>query len=311
MKEMAVAYCTDINMRACLHASISSLLRNINPEISPHFHLILEGFAPNDTWLLRQTLDRIRKPYLLTLLPRPPLDSSGFRSLHGNYMPYQRLILPRMIQPERLLYIDSDTVVNLDVGALLDWPMDNQPLAAPLLGRTETLLDGKVRMKHGIPGGSPAFNSGVLLINVSRWNELGVTEECLAFCREYGGDLLTQDQTVLNIKLHGKVQNLPIRFNRTVEPSLPESIDSNNCLVHFVASPKPWDLFGEVIHPQARIYHAAVAETALRFEEQKKYFRVSSWRRARKLIRSYGRSVLGRLRSTRAYQNPVPAPGKH
>jgi lipopolysaccharide biosynthesis glycosyltransferase len=276
------------------------LLWNIDRGVQPHFYLRLDGFGSRDLEMLRQTLDRAGKPYQVTLLPAPDLDFSGLPSLHGNLMTYTKLVLARMVGAERVLYIDSDTIVNLDVSELLDWPMRGKPLAAHLSGRTETVLDGKARMRHGIPGDSPAFNAGVLLIDIARWNELGLTEDCLAFGRRYAADLISHDQTILNIKLYNNVQHIPNKFN-----TMPEASDGIKCLTHFVSSPKPWDLFGEWIHPQAHIYQSALASTALRFEEQKKYFRFSAWLRARGIFRSYGRTVLHQLRSARVSSHAV------
>lgn len=140
---------------------------------------------------------------------------------------------------------------------------------------------------------NPLFNAGVLLIDVREWNRRKITEQCLSFCQKYGAELPSHDQTVLNIVLCGSTATLPLKFNHLISPDTRyEQLDP--CVMHFVASPKPWDLFSGLIHPYAKMYRRELRGTMIWSAHKKRYLELSNYRRVRKIFRGYARTFANR-----------------
>ena len=127
-----VVCCADKNMEAGLHVTLYSMLVNLTAkQTGVRLHLFLEGFSPADVKLLRATMDAAAVEYELCLNQISLDKFQGFRSLHGNYMTYARLLLPGILAGEdRFLYLDSDLVVGTDVAALFQTEMQHRPIAA-------------------------------------------------------------------------------------------------------------------------------------------------------------------------------------
>ena len=293
LRRLPVAFCVDRNMIVPLHVATRSLLANVSSDCEVAFYLLLDGFMEGDMSRLRLTLDKVGKPYTVHLLKVPEIATARIRRLHGNYAPYYRLFLMRMIQEDRVLYLDADTVVGVDVSMLLDFDFGGKPLAAVLRGQAHTALDGDLLLRYGVNPMSPVLNSGVLLFNVSEWNQQNLTEQCITFCDEHGPELISHDQSVLNILLQGrdKVASLPEMFNTLLHYGR-EKISIEPGIWHFLASPKPFDLLGEWFNPYYWIYAKELRHTVVRHDRWMKYFRMSGFRRTVKLRRSYVRTLL-------------------
>lgn len=160
---------------------------------------------------------------------------------------YLRLFLPDLVPPglERLLYLDCDTIVGGDLGALFARPMGSAPLGAVRDGFT-------LSMSHegGVPGAgphisrrAPYFNSGVLLMNLPAWREAGVTEACLDYLRDNHDRLRFPDQDALNLVAYGRWHQLEAKWNDTILWWMWPG-DSRAAryvaITHFLGPRKPW-----------------------------------------------------------------------
>jgi len=190
----------------------------------------------------------------------------GFRSLHGNYMTYARLLLPGILAGvDRFLYLDSDLVVGTDVAALFQTEMQHRPIAAAGGQTVANALEKPFFLSIGLPETNPYFNAGVLLFNTIQWRQDNWTQRCLEFCQKYPDELKAADQTVLNALLGREYLPVDPRFNLTLYPDnarlTPEQ--ARNKIIHFVGSPKPWDLLGNQLHKNSPIFRQYFEKTAL------------------------------------------------
>ena len=132
---------------------------------------------------------------------------------------YRLLILQVLpINIDKCIYLDSDTIVNLDIKELWQIELGDKIFATV----PETLNNGEVTSKYalcieGIVKVNDYFNSGVMLINLSILrNEQGKIKEGSLFCAK---DLKYQrfaDQDILNYCFSTRYLKLPIKFNRFV-----------------------------------------------------------------------------------------------
>lgn len=155
---------------------------------------------------------------------------------------YARMLLPRLLPDvDRVLYLDSDLLVDTDLRPLFATPLEGALVAAvqdahvPLLCQNvarESLTDAE--------SASPAFNSGVLLMDLSAMRQVNLIEQVLSLPAP--AHIKFQDQAVLNRVLHGRWKALPPRWNRQrfVTENFSIYRDRPDSVWHFIGKMKPW-----------------------------------------------------------------------
>ena len=109
---------------------------------------------------------------------------------------------------ERLLYIDSDTLVTGSLEELFYLPMGENPLAMAL-----DSLGKKHKTYIGLRKEEPYFNSGVILFDLKKWRELECERRLAEHARCYRAHYMSPDQDLLNVALKGYIGRLDARFN--------------------------------------------------------------------------------------------------
>ena len=110
----------------------------------------------------------------------------------------------------------------------------------------------------------PYFNSGVLLIDCERWLSEQLGDRALATGSQFGKDLPSADQTILNLLKGDCFEPIPRRFNTPVSPSRPrlDEAQLNERVIHLVARPKPWDPLG-TLNGQSTYFDHVINSTAI------------------------------------------------
>lgn len=128
-----------------------------------------------------------------------------------------RLLIPEALLLDRVIYLDGDIVVDLDIGEL--WDVD-------LVGRSVAVVRDLAtkywneahwqRVRHiGVPA-EQYFNSGVMVMNVQRIRQQHkLLGELTAFLNDFPQATVV-DQDFLNRLFHEDCVWLPERFNRFV-----------------------------------------------------------------------------------------------
>lgn len=267
--KVVVALCADKNMEAGLHVALLSMLENYSrKDLGIKIYLFLEGFSERDLRLIRETLDQTQSAYDLCVQKVELNVVRSFRSLHGNYMTYAKLFLPDILKDEhRFIYLDSDLVVGTDLYDLYHTKLNNNPIGAVVGGATiGSALERDFFMELGLSADGGYFNAGVLLFDAVCWRANNLTQRCLDFSNRHPSRLRAADQTVLNAILHKSVLDLERRYNVPVYPSTPTISfeETNDQIIHFVGSPKPWDMFGRSFHRNHHVFKRYCDRTALR-----------------------------------------------
>lgn len=156
---------------------------------------------------------------------------------HINKITYGRLLIPRLVSEDRVLYIDSDAIVDRDISEL--WTLDfaGHPLAAV----------------HDVF--ADIFNAGIMLINNRTLKQdPSIVDSMLAAGRQKG--ITDADQTVLNQFFNhdylelGLEYNYVIGYDRDVSlmptnaPGYFKAMDEcrNPKIIHYGSPDKPWKL---------------------------------------------------------------------
>ena len=139
---------------------------------------------------------------LTDLFRKQMMDSVNIKS---KFTPYAMLRLFADLKPEipdKIIYLDTDVVVNNDLEPFFNMDIENYELAA---------------VKDAFNWSDPKrwfmkfyFNSGVLLMNMKRIRETGMLEKARKLSRTR--KLLYTDQDALNLSAK-KVLRLPLKYN--------------------------------------------------------------------------------------------------
>jgi lipopolysaccharide biosynthesis glycosyltransferase len=205
-----------------------------NAALALHFHVITTGIAPGDLDKLQVVAEQYRVTIALYTI-----NSHLFERLpHNNNISiasYFRLLFPKVVAADRLLYLDGDILCVKSLLPLAEMPLPEQTLvaAAPDAERTANARMAALNLPH-------YFNSGVLLMDLRRWNDAMISEQALTVLLDDPACCKYHDQDALNIVLAGKTAYLPQRLNHIVHGTLEHAQDA--VLLHLVANPKPWSI---------------------------------------------------------------------
>jgi lipopolysaccharide biosynthesis glycosyltransferase len=253
-----------------------SLLDRMSPTVrETRFTIFSEALNTADITLLRRTLEATTKPFTLELRRVDESAFAGFPSLYGSWATYYRLFAVQMMAAERFLYVDADTLCDVDVSELESLEMAQAPVGWVPEAPLKRAVDRGVSQQLGNREGEFYFNAGVLLVNVAEWRRQNLTERAMDYIAAQRPAF--HDQSALNYLLCGKAFVLDHKFNcrsnvREYWPCFKPPYRGMGRLIHFVDYPKPWDWMGEFVHPQYGLWRSVLDKTAL------KHFR--GWRGA-------------------------------
>ena len=116
---------------------------------------------------------------------------------------------------EKVIYLDSDIIVNLDINELWKISLGDKPIAAvPEFEMGSNLMDYMLSCQEGIVDFKNYFNSGVLVINLQkiRQSEIENIKEKIIF-RAQNPQYSYYDQEILNYCFSKNYLKLPNKFN--------------------------------------------------------------------------------------------------
>lgn len=211
--------------------------------------VVLDAGIADSTWeKIRGTMDAAR-PGLMLRLRRERCEEAAlaarYRSVQARRpgsASYARLLLPDLLpERERVLYLDADLLVDADITPLfaLEW---KGSLAAAVQDPFFSRIDTQLPAEQVAPGTGdwPAFNAGVLLMNLAQWRIERPVEALGARAGLVQGKF--RDQAILNAALAGRWLRLARRWNRvlTLDPAHAWQRARPDSIWHFVAQRKPW-----------------------------------------------------------------------
>lgn len=154
----------------------------------------------------------------------------------GPFMTYARLLIGRLIDAPRAIYLDCDTLVVGNLRELWNMPFDGHALLA-VAGHTwdppgtygELVRFGKRKDTTG-----PYFNSGVLVIDLDAFR--AAQDELLGALFRYSRWNLDWDQGVLNYVFRGRIKELPRHWNTCSQTEGARRAG----VIHYQAPDRPW-----------------------------------------------------------------------
>lgn len=240
------------NYSRCAGTSIVSFCLN-NPEQKFSFYILASDLSD----ISKENFKILAKQYSINIIIYE-INSSFFAKLPTRTafpIPmYFRFILPLILKDlNKIFYIDADIICLNSAEELFSVDFENNIIAAvPDTKETNNERNNILKLRNHI-----YFNSGVLSINILKWNELNISDKLIAILAKEPEKFLLPDQDALNLILTNRIKYLPRKFNwfNGFYKWKANSIDSKEIiLLHFTSSPKPWDL-GWKLHSMCNEYN--------------------------------------------------------
>jgi len=211
-----VAYSTSDSYSKCTGISILSLYENNRNIVNLNVYVITINVTEENIVKLQD----IAKTYgrriefvnvtdeLVNL--KKTLELESFR---GSYSVYCTLIMDKIFPHlEKILVIDSDTIINGSISELWETNIENHALALVpeigLYGKISSSEDHDVLYRH-----STYYNTGVLLYNLNKWRADNVNKLILVGVKRHKKKYRIFDQSIINHLLNDKILRLKLKYN--------------------------------------------------------------------------------------------------
>jgi lipopolysaccharide biosynthesis glycosyltransferase len=177
------------------------------------------------------------------------LDAAWIPPSYVTSATYLRFLAAELLPDEsRCLYLDGDVLVRRDIAPLFEVDIDDHVLAA-VQSRVAPFVASPGGVANwfelGLRSTNPYFNAGVLLMNLERWRNEGVTARLTGFLRQYGNTIRFGDQEAMNAVLSERWVSVDRGWNyitHVTESFLqqPDLEPADPSIVHFAGRIKPW-----------------------------------------------------------------------
>ncbi|EKK20262.1 glycosyl transferase, family 8 [Fructilactobacillus florum 8D] len=263
-----IASVIDDKMALPLMTEYFSILEN-NPDVPITFNVVNDNLKKEHQKTLR-ALPRIFDNCVAVNFLRPtPANyihantSSPDSNIKRNA--YYRIDIPEELAVDRIIYLDADLICERSLEALESISLGQHPIGAVEdQGYVHRLQEMGI---SNLPGAY--FNSGVLVIDVARWNKLRISERTRSLANLQPEMLKYQDQDALNAVLKGDWQHLDPCYN-VQTPLITAKVSHNPIekrqlaenqalqsptLIHFNRFDKPWIIRNDHLHPWRAAYY--------------------------------------------------------
>lgn len=250
---LSVAYSTDENYVKLTAVSMASLLTH-NP--GARVTILANDVQAASIAFLKALCERLGGTFAVVDVTSElrRLEAQGANG-YVSYSTYARLFIPDMMPHEkRVVYLDSDTLVNGSLAPLLDMDLKGKPLALAY-----DCLRVEYRKMIGLPPASPYYNAGVMVLDGAACRRDHMTERVLAAIPDSPAQALFADQDLIARTLgrDGDVTLLPPAYNFLAHYEMFRSRDD---VLKIMATPaEAW--FSAADYAEARknpiVYHFA------------------------------------------------------
>ena len=163
-----------------------------------------------------------------------------------------RLLVPACIKQDKVIHLDCDMIVDLDISELWNIELENYYAAVVIDEYIHNILSNKIqpykfqrvkcRLNHFDI--KTYFNAGMIFMNLYEIRKnMNLFERSLEYYRRYIHLCEWNDQDILNSLFYNHVKFIDSKFNKmTILPKTHEELTGT--IIHTVALPKLWNVTG-------------------------------------------------------------------
>jgi lipopolysaccharide biosynthesis glycosyltransferase len=192
--------------------SITSLFENNRHIDDINVYILGDGLSDESVRRLDETAGKYgrRINYIDTTELVEMMKRLNIPAYRGSYTANFKLFVPMVIAKniDRLLYIDSDTVVTGDIMPLFDMPMEGMPV-----GMSLDSLGVKHKALIGLSADDGYYNTGVMLFDLQEWKKQMCTEKIIEHVQNVRAHYMSPDQDLANVVLRQHIYRLGAEYN--------------------------------------------------------------------------------------------------
>lgn len=203
---------------------------------SVDFYIINQGIMPDWFRKIRRIVKMLGGNVYSIPFDMGKISSQLETSSSSSLMPYAKYFIADLVDREKVLYLDSDTLVNGPLKSILSTDLEGFPVAAV------KDIDG-------------SFNTGVLLIDAVKWRDLSISTKCLELHANLENEQLESETSknvhrVLNQIFKDNWLELDKRYNVQVGYDLIAfynnwqehfNLEDDPLVIHYTTNRKPWN----------------------------------------------------------------------
>ena len=237
-----IAMAADNNYTYPLIVAMTSILENKNPDTKIDFYVMLSGDFLDENKAKIMSLQNKYDHCHITLIDMKDKLKDVYISRHVTEATYYRLMLASILpELDKVLYLDSDIIVQKDLSDLYSQDLENYYLAGVL--ETQACRPNRKAKPETdyflLTFGNNNFdskyvNAGVLLFNLNRIRKNSIEPKLIESATKYNHKY--HDQDVLNIMCYDQILRLPVTYNMASFFCVPEQ----QAIIHYIVVPKPW-----------------------------------------------------------------------
>jgi lipopolysaccharide biosynthesis glycosyltransferase len=230
-----------------LRAAVSSCVEQLAADaLDLTIFIYYQGVAQESLLSLVRRIHAVYPQQRFELKHADVSEYEGLLPLHGDLMTYFKLSLPEKLPEfDRIIYFDSDMLILGSIRELCAMELGRAPFAA-VGGSITYALECKFFAELGYSEPDLGINAGMLVLNAGLWRSEGLKEVCKEFGKRHCAACRSADQTILTGLFARQFVRVSPEFNECWGPWGQKPSDAR--IVHFVGSPKPWDLGGRWLH---------------------------------------------------------------
>jgi lipopolysaccharide biosynthesis glycosyltransferase len=288
---VSVVVAADYRMEIGLAVTLFSALRNLAPNCTLDIHILGAGLSARTVKKIEQSLNSLHKPYLLKIIKISDRKFQGFRRFaNTSLFTYARFLIPDLCPNiSKVIYLDIDILVMGDLSELFDIPLENSMVGAAVgcgVSRADHPWGIPNYLELGIPGESPYFSAGVMIMDLVAWRNAEFGKACMEYARKHADICIFWDQTVLNSLIAGQFRHIPEKWNQQLSTNPAKFREEG--IIHFSGPEKPWNYQSPLPARLLELYFEELDRTA--FAGWRPTVRISFFERVRRKIK---RTILG------------------
>lgn len=240
IKEIPVFFASDKNYLPYLSVAIISLIEKANNEDAYKIYVLSPDLVDSDF----AEIDKKGKDIQIRVVDiKEKIETiRAYARLRDYYSLsiYSRLFIPEMFSNyKKVIYVDSDIVLNSDIANLFNIDIGNNLLGAvadETVQNNEQFID-YIKKIIGVDE-EHYFNSGVLVMNLDKFRELDIEHHFYEWLSSDATNTVAPDQDYLNMFCKGNVTYLEKGWDKM--PLGEKLEDEKLYLIHYNMFMKPW-----------------------------------------------------------------------
>jgi lipopolysaccharide biosynthesis glycosyltransferase len=277
MEPVVIALASNERYFPGLYCAVASALSHLDAKREVNLRVLDGGISRPSAESLSRLVGRASKSVRLEFVTvDPSIFGKATLGPGESHMTYCRILLPHLLNVERLIYLDCDVLVFRDLAQLFDLELPpGKVLAAARDSETLSLADDTPTIADAInlPREGAYFNCGVMLMNLDELRKQELFERAVEFLNKKSAYRFW-DQSAINFLLYGKIHELPEYWNRASWRFDAQHNNDLDCVLHYTTS-APW--LGGTRGPAQVLFERFAVDAGLPVNRKAADFKKKRW----------------------------------